>query len=102
VTGPRVRRGEPPSPREKAALQACYTGCLEAAKEKGLRSVAFCCISTGLFGYPQADAAEAALEAVRGWLAAPGNGGALEAIVFVTFLQQDNDIYKSFFEVHDK
>lgn len=94
ITGPQLRRGRMPAPEQKSQLQACYTGCLDSAKENGIRSIAFCCISTGIFGYPQEDAAEAALEAVRGWLGEPRNEGALAAVVFVTFLQADYDFYK--------
>jgi O-acetyl-ADP-ribose deacetylase (regulator of RNase III) len=48
-------------PGQEAQLRSCYWECLELAKKHGLRSVAFCCISTGVFGYPQDEAAHVAL-----------------------------------------
>lgn len=79
ITGPQLQPGRPtpPTETERSTLQACYTGCLDACKEHGLRSIAFCCISTWIFGYPQQAAAEAAteaaMEAVKGWIAIPEN-----------------------------
>ena len=45
-------------------LASCYTSCLALAAENGLESVAFCCVSTGVFGFPQREAAEIAIETV--------------------------------------
>lgn len=53
------------TPRDEALLVACYRACLEAAQERGIPSVAFCCISTGEFHFPNRRAAEIALETVR-------------------------------------
>ena len=51
--------------RDEALLVACYRACLEAAQERGIPSVAFCCISTGEFHFPNRRAAEIAQETVR-------------------------------------
>ena len=51
-------------------LAACYRNCLNLAAAHGLTSIAFCCISTGVFGYPQDEAAEIAVRTVREWLLA--------------------------------
>ncbi|CAK9062374.1 Protein-ADP-ribose hydrolase, partial [Durusdinium trenchii] len=64
VTGPQISPGSRPSSLAREQLRNAYTSCLDAAKEAGLKSVAFCCISTGLFGYPAAEAADIALTAV--------------------------------------
>lgn len=53
--------------RDEALLAACYRACLEAAQERGIPSVAFCCVSTGEFHFPNRRAAEIALETVRGF-----------------------------------
>lgn len=53
------------TPRDEALLAACYRACLEAAQERGIPSVAFCCISTGEFHFPNRRAAEIALKTVR-------------------------------------
>lgn len=49
---------------EAAALASCYRSCLELATEKGLTSIAFCCISTGEFRFPNRQAAEIAIRTV--------------------------------------
>ena len=51
--------------RDRERLAACYRACLEAAQKRGISSVAFCCISTGVFHFPNRRAAEIALETVR-------------------------------------
>lgn len=75
-------------------LTQSYRSCLEAAKGAGARSVAFCCISTGVFGYPKRPAAQVALLAVREWLEEKEeNRAALDHIVFNVFTAEDLDIY---------
>lgn len=51
--------------RDEALLAACYRACLEAAQKRGISSVAFCCVSTGEFHFPNRRAAEIALKTVR-------------------------------------
>lgn len=51
--------------KDEELLASCYRSCLEEAEKKGLRSIAFCCISTGEFHFPNERAAEVAVEAVR-------------------------------------
>lgn len=46
-------------------LESCYVSCLERAAENNVASLAFCCISTGVFGFPKAEAAEIAVNTVR-------------------------------------
>ena len=57
-----------PTERHRRELASCYESCLEAAAACGCRTVAFCCVSTGAFGFPQGEAAEIAVGAVRSWL----------------------------------
>ena len=95
VTGPQIAQGMRPSAEERALLAACYTGCLNAARQAGLRSVAFCCISTGLFGYPQSEAAIVAIETVRDWcMASEANRAAIETVVFDVFTEADLEAYR--------
>ena len=94
VTGPCLRNRGLPTALESEQLKSCYRLCLEAAKNHGMKSIAFCCISTGLFGYPQDLAAKAALETTFKWASIEGNGQALESIIFVTYLDSDNIIYR--------
>ena len=53
---------------DKELLSSCYRSCLELAAEKGLESVAFCCISTGEFHFPNQLAAEIAVQTVKEFL----------------------------------
>eukprot|EP01010_Urceolus_cornutus_P000741 NODE_1252_length_1007_cov_212.208768_g963_i0.p1 GENE.NODE_1252_length_1007_cov_212.208768_g963_i0~~NODE_1252_length_1007_cov_212.208768_g963_i0.p1 ORF type:complete len:269 (-),score=65.08 NODE_1252_length_1007_cov_212.208768_g963_i0:128-934(-) len=72
-------------------LASSYTHCLDLAQENNLSTVAFCCISTGVFGYPQLPAAHLALRTVRDWLAAHPN--TIDGVVFNVFLESDLAIY---------
>lgn len=49
-------------------LASCYRSCLDLAADRGLHSIAFCCISTGVFGFPPKEATEIAVNTVREWL----------------------------------
>ena len=55
----------PLTERHCRQLESCYQSCLQLAEEQGLDSVAFCCISTGEFGFPQREAAQIAVRTVR-------------------------------------
>lgn len=80
-----------PTSEQAAQLAQCYAACLDAAVEAQCRTVAFCCISTGVFGYPQAEAARIAVDAVCAWL---DRTGARIHVVFDVFLDSDRDIYE--------
>ena len=63
--------------------------------EHGRRSVAFSALSTGVYGYPSDEAAEAAVEAVKGWLEADREReGKMERIVFCSFMEKDERAYE--------
>lgn len=57
-----------PTDTHRRQLAECYRACLDAAAKAGLSSIAFCCISTGVFGFPQEEAASIAVATVRRWL----------------------------------
>ena len=76
--------------RHEQLLASCYRSCLEAAEENGLKNVAFCCISTGVFGFPQKRAAEIAVKTVREYQAETKNE--LE-VIFNVFKDVDYAIY---------
>lgn len=80
-------------------LAQCYKSVLDCCKTHGIRTVAFCCISTGLFGYPPKRAAEVAVRAVRSWLdnsvGQNGDSARMDLVVFNTFLDSDFRIYQS-------
>ena len=54
--------------KDRNLLASCYRSCLELAEENKLQSIAFCCISTGVFHYPHEDAAETAVRTVQQYL----------------------------------
>lgn len=76
-------------------LDACYTRSLQLAAEHGCRTVAFSAISTGIYGYPSAEAAPVALAAVRRFLVGP-EGDKIDKVVMVTFEKKDVDAYNKF------
>lgn len=80
-----------PGPREELLLRRCYTSCLEEATSRKLDTLAFCCISTGVFGYPQQAAARVAIDAVRHHL--DRNDPNLK-VIFNVFLASDESIYR--------
>ncbi|ORX93529.1 A1pp-domain-containing protein [Basidiobolus meristosporus CBS 931.73] len=81
-------RGEHPS-----VLESCYSRALELAKQNNLRTIAFPCISTGIFGYPNENAARIALGTTRKWLEKDDNSGKIDRVVFCVFLEVDCEIY---------
>ncbi len=81
-----------PSPIKAHLLAECYRSVLTLADQKGLESVALCCISTGEFGYPQEPAAEIAIETVKNYLQETKSQ---LNIVFNVFLDSDLAIYQS-------
>ncbi|KAI7695170.1 hypothetical protein KC353_g17933, partial [Hortaea werneckii] len=81
-------------------LRSCYRRSLEVARENGVRSVAFSALSTGVYGYPSEEAAEVAVQAVKGWLEEEDGGGdkgepKMERVVFCSFLEKDEKAYEN-------
>lgn len=76
---------------EPDLLSSCYLKSLELASGKGLRTIAFPNISTGVYGFPKKEAAEIALEAVRIFGRDPGS---IEEVTFVVFDQENEAIYR--------
>ena len=72
-------------------LASCYRSCLTLAAKNGLKSVAFCCISTGEFHFPSAAAAEIAVREVRAFFAEKTS---VERVVFNVFKDADLHIYE--------
>ena len=93
TVGPIVPQGSLPTVRQEQQLASCYRSCLDVAHANGLKSIAFCCISTGVFNFPNWRAAEIALATVKEWLATH-HSSSINQIVFNVFLDKDYDIYK--------
>ena len=77
------------------ALASCYLRALETLLENNLRTICFCCISTGAYGYPPEKAARVALTTVRDWLATKENTNEIDRIVFCVFQNKDREIYET-------
>jgi len=78
--------------RLERELADCYANTLELCAENGLRSVAFCCISTGVFRFPGERAAQIAVETVTRWLA--DHPGQVDRVVFNVFKDADRGYYE--------
>lgn len=72
-------------------LADCYQSCLELAADSGLKSIAFCCISTGEFHFPQKKAAKIAVQTVTKFLEKDSQ---IRKVIFNVFKQEDYEIYK--------
>ena len=77
--------------QNKELLASCYRSCLEMAAEKGLESVAFCCISTGEFHFPNEQAAEIAVQTVKAFLKKQTS---VKKVIFNVFKDMDKKIYE--------
>lgn len=77
--------------KDRKLLAGCYRSCLELAMEKGLCSVAFCCISTGEFHFPNDAAAEIAVKTVKEFMMENPDS---PEVIFNVFKEKDYDIYR--------
>ena len=76
---------------DKELLASCYRSCLELAAENGLESVAFCCISTGEFHFPNEQAAQIAVETVKQFI---NRKTSVKKVIFNVFKDLDKAIYE--------
>ncbi len=74
-------------------LADCYKNTLDLCRENGLKSVAFCCISTGVFRFPNKRAAEIAVKTVTEWLSEHPN--TIERVIFNVFKDEDKAYYEA-------
>ena len=72
-------------------LKSCYLSCLKLAEENGCKSIAFCCISTGVFGFPQHKAAQIAVDTVMEYKKTTGSD---IKVIFNVFRDDDLMIYR--------
>ena len=90
IVGPIVE-GRLTSALEKD-LADCYRNTLDLCRDHALRTVAFCCISTGVFHFPNGRAAQIAVDTVSRWLGE--HPGALDRVVFNVFKDEDREYYE--------
>ena len=93
VVGPIVEG--PLTGQHERQLADCYRNTLDLCAENGLRTVAFCCISTGVFRFPGHRAARIAVATARDWLAK--HPGQVDRIVFNVFKDADKALYEALF-----
>ena len=79
------------TPEAEALLASCYRSCLELAERHGLHSIAFCCISTGVFRFPPDLAAEIAIRTVEEFLR---KDTCIQRVIFNVFKDSDLEIYQ--------
>lgn len=75
---------------DEALLASCYRECLKLAAATGVESIAFCCLSTGVFRFPQQRAAEIATETVKQFLKKDSR---IKKVIFNVFKDDDLEIY---------
>ncbi len=90
TVGPRV--GRELKDEHRAELRSCYISCLDLAEELRLKTIAFCCIGTGVFNFPSDAAAEIATGAVINWKLRRGYP---VKVIFNTFNPADTAIYRT-------
>ena len=78
--------------RDEELLASCYRSCLELAARNGVGSLAFCCISTGEFHFPNDRAAEIAVQTVREFIQEKKSG---IKVIFNVFKDLDYEIYRN-------
>ncbi len=90
IVGPIVEYGLTDELEED--LAACYRNTLDMSIENGLRSIAFCCISTGVFHFPNERAAKIAVRTVTDWLSEHEDG--MDRVIFNVFNDRDRSYYE--------
>lgn len=76
---------------ERDLLRSCYTNSLKLAAEHGLQSIAFPCISTGVYRFPPDEAAKIAVETTREFMKSPGS---VRSVIFCCFSEADRERYE--------
>ena len=93
TVGPIVTTSRPLRQQE-VQLASCYSSCLDLADRHGLESIAFCCISTGEFRFPNDRACDIAVSTVRSWMARHPETS-VKTVIFNTFKDIDHELYQN-------
>ncbi len=91
AVGPNLTVKGHPGERERLQLTSAYTSSLDIARERQMKTIAFPCISAGIYGYPMAEACRVALTTTRDWL--KRNEGCLDTVYFCVFDEKALCIY---------
>jgi O-acetyl-ADP-ribose deacetylase (regulator of RNase III)/NAD-dependent SIR2 family protein deacetylase len=98
VTGPHIHDGTIVREEDRIKLSKAYDLSLNAAKRIGAQSIAFPCISTGLYGFPPEEASRIAVVTVSKWLKV--NPNTLKRVVFNVFTSTDKELYDKTIQSH--
>lgn len=82
---------------DEELLASCYKECLKLGAEQGVESIAFCCLSTGVFRFPQQRAAEIAVATVKEYLKKDNR---IKKVIFNVFKNEDLRIYRKLLEIN--
>lgn len=96
TVGPIVQ-GPRPTRQDKELLASCYRSCLGLAARNDVHSIAFCCISTGEFHFPNEEAARIAVDTVRAYKDETKSD---IKVVFNVFKPMDDEIYRELLQAH--
>ncbi len=77
--------------QDEKDLENCYLSCLEKAREMGLHTLAFCCLSTGVYAFPKKEACRIAVRTVRTWKKEDESG---LKVIFDVFEEEDRQLYE--------
>uniref|UniRef100_A0A915ESU6 Macro domain-containing protein n=1 Tax=Ditylenchus dipsaci TaxID=166011 RepID=A0A915ESU6_9BILA len=91
TVGPRIFKGV--RDEDRRLLASCYKKSFDLAKEHGLRSISFPCISTGIYSFPNKAAARIVFDTTKKWFDNKENFDAIDKVIFCVFLKKDEDIY---------
>ena len=83
--------------KDKEELESSYESCLKIAEENNLKNIAFCCISTGVFSFPNEEAAKIAIDTVRKYRK---KSKSVIEVVFNVFTEFDYEIYENLLRRH--
>lgn len=83
--------------KDEELLHSCYSSCLELAADNSVESIAFCCISTGEFHFPNKQAAEIAVKAVEEFME---RRSSIRKVIFNVFKDEDRKIYEDILRMH--
>eukprot|EP01060_Flectonema_neradi_P031448 TRINITY_DN4775_c0_g1_i1.p1 TRINITY_DN4775_c0_g1~~TRINITY_DN4775_c0_g1_i1.p1 ORF type:complete len:414 (+),score=81.03 TRINITY_DN4775_c0_g1_i1:61-1302(+) len=83
-----------PMREDPEALASCYTTILDLVKQMKIKSVALCCVSAGIFGFPLVHASHIAMRTVRHWMETEPYAKEVERIVFCLFLDHELQVYE--------
>jgi len=89
-----------PMGEDPIKLLSCYKTVLELISSYKLRTVAFCGISTGIFGYPLYQASHLALRSIRLWLEKSGNRKKVDRIIICTYTEKEKACYDELMQLY--